>query len=81
MKIKVYGAKWCPFCVKVEEFLEEKGIEFEKIDVDKDKKSAEYVMKATNQTGIPIIEIIENNKSEFIIGFDQEKLIKRLKIK
>ena len=81
MKIKLYGAQWCHFCVKEKEFLEEKKVKFEYIDVQKDLKSANYIVKETGQTGIPVTEIIEDNKSEFIIGFDEDYIKKRLKIK
>lgn len=81
MKIKLYGSAWCPFCVKEKEFLESKNIDFEYIDVSKDSKAGEYMVNATKQNGIPVTEIIENNKSEFIVGFNEDYLIKRLKIK
>lgn len=81
MKIKLYGSSWCHFCVKEKEFLEKNKVKFEYIDVQKDLKSANYIVKETNQTGIPVTEIIEDNKSEFIIGFDEETIKKKLKIK
>lgn len=81
MEIKLYGAQWCPFCVKEKEFLESKKIKFTYIDVNDNEESAKYVLNKTKQTGIPVTEIIENKKSEFIIGFDEDLIRKRLKIK
>ena len=31
--IKVYGAAWCPDCVRANQFLEKNNIPFEKVDV------------------------------------------------
>ena len=81
MEIKLYGAEWCPFCVKEKKFLEGKKIKFEYIDVQNNEEKAKYVMNRTKQTGIPVTEIIENKKSEFIIGFDEDLIRKKLKIK
>ena len=81
MEIKVYGAEWCPFCVKEKKFLEEKKVKFTYIDVSDDEETAKYIMNKTKQTGIPVTEIIENGKSEFIIGFDEGVIRKKLKIK
>lgn len=32
--LKVYAAKWCPHCARTIQFLREKGIEFEYIEVE-----------------------------------------------
>lgn len=79
MEIKLYGAEWCIFCVRAKHFLEENKINFEYIDVQNDTKSAKYILEKTKQTGIPVFEIT-NGKIEFIIGFDEEAIRKRLKI-
>lgn len=31
--IKVYGAEWCPDCVRANQFLEKNNVPFEKVDV------------------------------------------------
>jgi len=81
MKIKLYGAEWCVFCVKAKDFLEKNNIDFEYINVQDNHEAGKYVLEKTKQTGIPVIEIIDDKKKEFIIGFDEEALRKRLKIK
>jgi len=80
MEIKLYGAEWCLFCVKEKKFLENKKIKFEYIDVQNNEGAAKYLVNRTKQTGIPVTEIIENRKSEFIIGFDEEAIRKKLRI-
>ena len=34
-EIKVYGAEWCAYCNSAKTLLEEKGVEFTYIDIDK----------------------------------------------
>lgn len=65
--VKVYSTPTCPWCTKVKEYLESIGVEFENIDVSKDRDAAMAMVKKTKQMGVPVTEIGEN----FIIGFDK----------
>lgn len=75
--IKVYSAPSCPYCVALKEFLKERRIEFEEIDVSKDKKKAQEMIKKSGQMGVPVVEI----DGEIVVGFDREKIEKILKLK
>ena len=75
--VTVYSAVWCPWCKKVKEWLTENKVSFKEIDVEKDPKAAEDMVKRSGQTGIPVIEV----NGEIIVGFDQEKLKTALKMK
>jgi len=66
----------CPYCYTLKEFLKENGFEFEDIDVSKDKKSLDEMIEKSGQMGVPVIEI----DGEIIMGFDKEKICKKLKI-
>jgi glutaredoxin len=79
MKITIYGAEWCPWCTKVEEFLKEKGFEFESKDVDEGNNGKE-VEEVSGQTGIPVTLIVDGDKKDVVIGFDIAKLRTILKI-
>jgi len=74
--IKVYSTPMCPYCYTLKEFLKENGFEFEDIDVSKDKKSLDEMIEKSGQMGVPVIEI----DGEVIMGFDKEKICKKLKI-
>jgi len=80
MKIKVYSTAACPWCYKVKEWLNEKKIEFEDIDVGADQEAAREMIEKSGQMGVPVVEVINDGKSEIIIGFDEEKLKKVLKL-
>ncbi|MFH0867904.1 MAG: glutaredoxin domain-containing protein [Candidatus Woesearchaeota archaeon] len=75
LKVKVYSTKICPWCVKLKEFLKEKNIEFEDIDVGADQKAAEEMVEKSGQMGVPVIDIGGN----IIVGFDKEEIGKALK--
>ena len=76
MVIKVYSTPSCPYCFTLKEFLKEKNISFDDIDVSKDQAAAEEMIKKSGQMGVPVVEI----DGEIIVGFDKEKISQILKI-
>ncbi len=73
-KIKVYSTPNCPYCAMTKNFLREKGIDFEDIDVSKDHETAKRIVEKSGHMGVPQIEI--NDK--IIIGFDREAIEREL---
>lgn len=76
MSVKVYSTQTCPYCIRLKEYLKQKNIEFENIDVSKDKTSVEEIVKISGQMGVPVIDI----DGEVIIGFDKAKIDSALNI-
>ena len=74
-KIKVYSTKTCSWCVKLKDFLKEKGVEFEEIDVGENPEAAKEMVKKSGQMSVPQIEI----DGQIIVGFDKEKIEKTLR--
>lgn len=72
--VKEYGTEHCPWCQIAKKFFNENNVEFEYIDVGKDKDAAMEMIKKTKQRGVPVIEI----DGEIIIGFDEEKIREKL---
>jgi len=78
-KVKVYTTPTCPYCVMVKEFLKEKGVEFEEIDVsleENQKKFLEEIVPKSKSMGVPQIEI----DGEIVVGFDKEKILELLNL-
>ena len=75
-KVKVYSTPSCPWCHKAKDFLKEKNVEFEDIDVRADQKAADEMMKKSGQMGVPVIMIGE----EILVGFDKDKIRAALKL-
>jgi len=70
MKVKVYSTPNCPYCKMTKEFLKEKGVEFEDIDVSENQKAAEEIVRKTGQMAVPIIDI----DGKWVVGFDKGKI-------
>ena len=74
--VKVYSTNMCPYCLTLKQFLKQHNIKFEDIDVSKDIKIQEEMIKKSGQMGVPVVDI----DGEIVIGFDKEKITKILKI-
>lgn len=76
-KVRVFSTISCPYCFTLKEFLKQNGIEFEDIDVSKDKAALEEMVQKSGQMGVPVVDI----NGEIVVGFDKEKISKLLNIK
>lgn len=70
VKVKVYSTPSCPWCTKAKEWLKEKGIDFEDINVMEDRNAANEMISKSGQTGVPVIEIDD----DIIVGFDLDRI-------
>ncbi len=69
-KVKVYSTPTCPWCKRTKEFLKEKNVQFDDINVAEDREAAKEMVEKSGQMGVPVIEI----DGEIVVGFDKEKL-------
>ncbi len=77
MNIKVYTNSNCPYCIKLKRFLKEHGVKFKEINISVYPQAAKELKSKTGQTGVPVT-LFGNHK---IVGFDELKLRRLLKIK
>ena len=73
-EITVYSTPMCPWCNVLKDFLKEKNIEFEEIDVSKDQTKAQEMIEKSGQMGVPQIEI----NGKIIVGVDKAAIEKEL---
>ena len=76
MKAILYTAPGCPFCVIVKNFLVSNKVSVKEIDVSKNAKLREQMVKKSGQENVPVTEI----GNEVIVGFNLKKLKEVLKI-
>lgn len=73
--MKIYTMKTCIWCKEAINFLKENKIEFEKIDVEDNKKAGKEMVKISGQESVPVLDI----DGQIIIGFDEEAIRKAIK--
>jgi glutaredoxin 3 len=60
--ITIYTKGWCPYCSAAKKLLDEKGVAFTEIDIEKKPDArAEMIQKANGRTTVPQIFINEKH--------------------
>lgn len=73
-KVMIYSTPTCPYCTRAKQFLRDRNIEFEDIDVSQDQAMAEEMVSKSGQMGVPVLDI----DGEIIVGFDKERISRAL---
>ncbi len=75
-KVRVFSTPACVHCLTLKEFLKDNKIEYVELDVARDEKAREEMIKKSGQMGVPVIEI----GNEIVVGFDLNKIKQLIKI-
>lgn len=75
-KVVVYSTPTCSWCTTLKRHLDANRVRYKEIDVSKDHKSAEEMVRKSGQQGVPQTEI----NGQVIVGFDRERINKLLGI-
>lgn len=75
--VKVFSTAYCPHCLTLKEFLKERGVEFEDVDVSENKEALEEMIVKSGQMEVPVIEI----NGKIVVGFDRERILGLLNIR
>jgi glutaredoxin 3 len=60
--ITIYTKSWCPYCSAAKKLLNEKGVEFTEIDIEKKPEArAEMIQKSKGRSTVPQIFIGEKH--------------------
>lgn len=76
-RVTVYSTPTCPWCTTLKNYLKEKSISFRDVDVSRDMKAAEDLVRRSGQRGVPQTDI----NGQIIVGFDKARINQLLDIK
>jgi glutaredoxin 3 len=76
MNVVVFSTPTCGWCVKLKSYLKEQRVTFRDVDVSRDPRAAEDMVRKTGQMGVPQIWI----NSQAVVGFDKAKIDRLLGI-
>jgi len=74
-RVVVYSTSTCPVCKRAKEYLSQKGIAYEEVDVSTDRKAAAEMVKKSGQIGVPVVFVGDT----MLVGFNPLKLDVALK--
>lgn len=69
-RVTVYSTPSCSWCNTLKTHLKKNGIRFTDVDVSRDQKAAEAMVRRSGQQGVPQTDI----NGEMIVGFDKARI-------
>lgn len=75
-RVVVYSTPTCPHCNSLKDYLRKNQIHFRDIDVSKDQKMAQELVRKSGQQGVPQTEI----NGRIIVGFNRPRIDEMLGI-
>jgi glutaredoxin len=57
MSLKLYVKTWCPWCVRAQQYLDERGYRYELIDVEGDRRLYDEMIKLSGQRYTPTLVV------------------------
>jgi len=55
MNLKLYVKIWCPWCVLAQKFLDERGYQYELIDVEQNRRNYDEMIRLSGQRYTPTL--------------------------
>lgn len=68
--VTVYTTPTCTWCNTIKRHFQENGIRYREVDVSRDHKAAEEMVRRSGQQGVPQTDI----NGEIIVGFDKTRI-------
>ena len=75
-RVTVYSTPTCSWCNTLKSWLRKNNIQYNDIDVSRDEKAAQDLVRRTGQQGVPQTEI----NGQVVVGFNQQRLKELLEI-
>ncbi|HMA62606.1 MAG TPA: glutaredoxin domain-containing protein [bacterium] len=68
--VTVYTTPTCQYCSAVKQYLDQKNVMYQEVDVSQDQSAAQELMNQTGQRGVPQIDIDGN----FVVGYNTKEI-------
>ena len=69
-RVLVFTTPTCPWCQRAKGYLRSQKVPFKEIDVSRDQRAANDLVRRTGRIGVPVIEI----DGHPVVGFDQKQI-------
>lgn len=73
-KVVLFSTTSCSWCRRAKKYFKENRVSFKEVNIERDPKAAQYIVRKTGQTGVPVTKI----GSKWIVGFDQPAIEREL---
>lgn len=55
-RVRLFVKSWCPWCREAEDWLKARGIAYERLDVHRDPRHYDEMIRLSGQTLAPVLE-------------------------
>jgi glutaredoxin 3 len=69
-KVRLFIKPYCGWCHEAKDWLDERGIQYEELDVTSDRAARSEMIQLSNQTLAPVIDV----DGEVLADFDTDQL-------
>ncbi len=76
-RVTVYSTPTCSWCTTLKSYLRQHRVRYTDIDVSRDQRAADELVKRSGQMGVPQTDI----NGEMIVGFNKSRINELLEIK
>ncbi len=69
-RVVVFSTPTCSYCSVAKRYLRERGISFTEVDVSRDPRAAQDMVRRSGRQGVPQIDI----GGRIVVGFDRARI-------
>ncbi len=69
-RVIVFSTPSCPHCNHAKQYLRQRGIRFQDVDVSRDPVAARDMVRRSGQQGVPVIDI----NGRIVVGFNRAEM-------
>jgi glutaredoxin-like YruB-family protein len=70
MSVTVYTTPTCGFCQQMKAYLNQRGVPFTEVDVSRDMRRAQEMVRLSGQQGVPVVVI----DGQVVVGFNRPRI-------
>jgi glutaredoxin-like YruB-family protein len=70
MSVTVYTTPTCGFCHQVKAYLNQRGVPFTEVDVSRDMRQAQEMVRLSGQQGVPVVVV----DGQVVVGFNRPRI-------
>lgn len=74
--VTVYTTPSCPWCTTVKSYLRQNRVPYHEVDISRDQRAAEELVRRSGQQGVPQTEI----DGTIVVGYDKKRLDELLEL-
>lgn len=78
-QVQIYTTNSCAYCPMVKQYLQQKGVDYEEVNLEVDPARRQEMFELTGQMAVPVTVVTSDNDQKHVtVGFNIAKLASSL---